>query len=92
MSEIIQPTRRGFITGLTSLIVAPAIVRVESLMPVKVIKQFTLDDYVKILEKQIQINLEHDILYGIQWIREEWNEHGIVRNLIRNEEIYVKTN
>jgi hypothetical protein len=34
---IIQPSRRGFITGLTSLLAAPALVRAESLMPVKVI-------------------------------------------------------
>lgn len=38
MTNIIQPSRRGFITGLTSLIVAPAIVRVENIMPVKAIK------------------------------------------------------
>jgi len=30
-------SRRSFITGLTSLLVAPAIVRVESIMPVKVV-------------------------------------------------------
>ena len=36
--EIIKPSRRGFITGLASLVVAPAVVRVESLMPVKVMK------------------------------------------------------
>jgi len=35
MNKIIEPSRRGFITGLTSLMVAPAIVRVESIMPVK---------------------------------------------------------
>ena len=29
------PSRRGFITGLISLVAAPAIVRVSSLMPVK---------------------------------------------------------
>jgi hypothetical protein len=34
---IIQPSRRGFITGLSSLLAAPALVRAESLMPVKVI-------------------------------------------------------
>jgi hypothetical protein len=33
---IIQPTRRGFITGFASLIAAPAIVHVSSIMPVKV--------------------------------------------------------
>lgn len=35
MSELIKPTRRGFITGLTSLLASPAIVRISSIMPVK---------------------------------------------------------
>jgi hypothetical protein len=35
MSTIIQ-SRRGFITGLVLLVAAPAIVRVASIMPVKV--------------------------------------------------------
>lgn len=62
MNEIIKPSRRGFITGLTSLIVAPAIVRVENLMPVKSVSviskniiidhhiySFQLSDVVKII-------------------------------------------
>jgi hypothetical protein len=32
------PTRRGFITGLISLVAAPAIVRASSLMPVKLME------------------------------------------------------
>lgn len=40
---IIRPTRRGLITGLASLLVAPAIVRASSLMPVKVMTNSTLD-------------------------------------------------
>ena len=48
MSKIIKPNRRGFITGLASLIVAPAIVRVESIMPVKVInEQLTYEEVVE---------------------------------------------
>jgi len=35
MTELIKPTRRSLITGLASLLVAPAIVRVESLMPIR---------------------------------------------------------
>lgn len=34
---MIEQSRRGFITGLVSLIAAPAIVRVGSIMPVKAI-------------------------------------------------------
>jgi hypothetical protein len=35
MSELILPTRRGFLAGMIGLIAAPAIVRASSLMPVK---------------------------------------------------------
>ncbi len=34
---ILSPSRRGFIGGLIGLVAAPAIVRIESLMPVRVI-------------------------------------------------------
>jgi hypothetical protein len=34
---ILQPSRRSLIVGMASLLAAPAIVRVSSLMPVKVI-------------------------------------------------------
>ncbi len=33
--EVMQPSRRGFITGLIAFAAAPAIVRASSLMPVK---------------------------------------------------------
>jgi hypothetical protein len=33
--SLIKPSRRGFITGLVSLIAAPAIVRVANIMPVR---------------------------------------------------------
>lgn len=36
MSEILVPTRRGFLAGLASALAAPVIVRYTSLMPVKV--------------------------------------------------------
>lgn len=34
---ILEPTRRGLITGLVSLVAAPAIVRAGSLMPISVL-------------------------------------------------------
>lgn len=34
---LIQPTRRGLVTGLAALIAAPAVVRYASIMPVKAI-------------------------------------------------------
>lgn len=36
--SIIAPSRRGLITGIASLIAAPAVVRVASLMPISVPK------------------------------------------------------
>ena len=35
MSNITQPSRRGFITGLISFVAAPAVIRTIDLMPVK---------------------------------------------------------
>lgn len=43
-------TRRGFITGLISLVAAPAIVRASSLMPVKVLPP---DDLLDLLKRRI---------------------------------------
>jgi len=37
---MLVPTRRSFITGLVSLIAAPAIVRVENIMPVRIVQMF----------------------------------------------------
>lgn len=36
---ILEPTRRGLITGLVSFVAAPAIVRAKSIMPIKVINE-----------------------------------------------------
>ncbi len=35
MTEIIVPSRRGFVAGLAALIAAPAIVRAGNIMPVR---------------------------------------------------------
>lgn len=70
---MIETSRRKFITGLSALIVAPAIVRVESLMPVRSLdnlKIMTLEDYSKyILEPMIK---RLDVLYDFKHIRPEW--------------------
>lgn len=41
---MIQPSRRGFISGLAALIVAPAIVKASSLMPIKIYREIDLLD------------------------------------------------
>lgn len=70
---MIETSRRKFITGLSTLIVAPAIVRVESLMPVRNLdnlKIMTLEDYSKyILEPMIK---RLDVLYDFKHIRPDW--------------------
>jgi hypothetical protein len=57
--------RRNFLIGLGSLLAAPAIVRVQSIMPVKVVKQFTLDDYAELILKpmvnRLQDSMANDI-------------------------------
>lgn len=35
---LIQPSRRGFIRGLASLVAAPAVIRVAKLMPISVVE------------------------------------------------------
>lgn len=35
METLIQPSRRGFLTGLAGLVAAPALVKATSLMPIK---------------------------------------------------------
>ncbi len=62
---IIEPSRRGFIAGLASLIAAPAIVRAGSLMPVKAPRLIT--GY-EILQRQ----REFDVLFSRMYVRPEW--------------------
>jgi hypothetical protein len=45
MSDLIAPTRRGFVTGLLSLVAAPAIVQVHNIMPVRSIARLLLPQY-----------------------------------------------
>lgn len=96
MSEIIKPTRRGFITGLTSLIVAPAIVRVENLMPVKVIKPLTIDEIakevIKLFKNSNCLIEKIDLQYSTAFVRQQWIDDTFVQTLIPNEKIYVKAN
>jgi len=60
--------RRSLITGLISFVAAPAIVRAESLMKVKVITTFTVEEsWQRILDYEIDKLAKRvglDILYG----------------------------
>jgi hypothetical protein len=64
---MIETSRRGFITGLVSLVAAPAIVRVASIMPVKAEPKLTIEQLLKLriadAERVIQENFTA-ILYG----------------------------
>lgn len=94
MNKIIQRSRRGFITGLASLIVAPAIVRVESLMPVKVV----IPHYptgVEILARfnaglaDMLAQAEFNIMYGTTYVRTEWIADKLTQTLIDPRDIYL---
>ena len=77
-------SRRGFIRGLGLLLAAPAIVRVGSLMPVRVVASanpWALDAYAErvlgpsINELARRISLE--VIYGSLTIRPEWSLVGL---------------
>lgn len=62
-------SRRSFLTGLATLIAAPAIVRAESLMklaPTEIIRA-TVEDHVFISSET-----RMDVLYGSMHVRPEW--------------------
>lgn len=72
MATIIRPSRRGFITGLASLVAAPAIVRVSSLMPVKAL----IDPYANISMRMLTNYVpgptsSMDVLYGMMQAQQE---------------------
>lgn len=56
---MIELPRRQFITGLVSLIAAPAIVRATNLMPVKVLKLNKIQ-----IINIANYNLDDEIIYG----------------------------
>ncbi len=66
--------RRSFITGLISLVAAPAIVRAGSLMPVRVILEEPM--YIPVhpgiwqdlVEAQREINPQHSLVLARRWI------------------------
>lgn len=66
-------SRRGFIRGLGLLLAAPAIIRVSSLMPVKVLPSESvlrmLTEYNPLDGQMIE---RLDILYGYLMVRPEW--------------------
>jgi len=64
--------RRGFLTGLVSLIAAPAIVRATSLMPIKVLEaEYGLGPMLTAIEVQRRIN---DLtLWRVDW-HAHWKE------------------
>jgi hypothetical protein len=76
------PSRRGFITGLVSIMAAPAIVRAGSLMPVKAMiapVRLTVDGWeiygrspmVEALRELIKYNPEYPKIMGVppDWLR-----------------------
>lgn len=66
--------RRSLITGLISLVAAPAIVRATNIMPVKVIETISMrliSEYQPIICHFAQV----DVLYGYLNIEPQWLEY-----------------
>lgn len=75
--------RRGFITRLTSIIAAPAIVRIELIMPVKAVES--------ILPYEVKlINHLPDGLFGykVTWLN--WEELVLSTIPVHWHEVYLK--
>jgi len=85
-------SRRSFVTGLTSLLVAPAIVRVESIMPVKAIKPLTIDEMLMEVYKSFDNanafmdHVKNSFIYGQMWFKKIDGELTV----IPVNEIYIK--
>lgn len=77
-------SRRSFITGLASIIAAPAIVRAASLMPVKIIQPVDEQDIYALLAQrlrdieQVTIRGMTDNLYGpgVHFDYQKWELSG----------------
>jgi len=90
---IIKPTRRSFITGLTSLLVAPAIVRVENIMPVKshalTVEEISSEAekiFAYMLERQRKINIDHSWHTAMRYVFMDGDNLKMLP--ITNEEFY----
>lgn len=88
MSELLVPSRRGFLGGLLGLIAAPAIVKATSLMPVRAERlEVRIGDRVSIegLEEEYEITGQSNGLLTINKITREairmWhNTNEFVKN------------
>ena len=79
--------RRKLITGLISFVAAPAIVRVASIMPVKVIdKVMTTDDYLKMIDKLYE-NSQFGKLAG-PIVKYSYNDYGLVTEIVPLSSLY----
>lgn len=45
MTSLIVPSRRRFITGLVASFAAPAIIRIENLMPVRTVEEMLVEEF-----------------------------------------------
>ncbi len=66
--------RRGFLTGLVSLVAAPAIVRATNLMPIKALEaEYGLGPMLTATD--IQRRIDNLLCHRVQWY-EHWHELG----------------
>lgn len=79
---LIEPTRRKLITGLVSLIAAPAIVRASSLMPVKAMVS-TVDDFEFYTDNlRVMLDIRYSMaMYGRAFVKYRESEPPILLGL-----------
>lgn len=82
--------RRKLITGLISLVAAPAIVRVSSLMPVKTMLP-SWSSFSPWLEVPILPYELYDFMNGIQWSLHQIDQITGIRTIkhLKNEKVYI---
>lgn len=71
---MIEPSRRGFITGLISLVAAPAIVRTGILMPIKGIPL----DWREVVRSCPPIEYDEVRCYTVNDQNDPWRDEGAV--------------
>jgi hypothetical protein len=80
---MIEPNRRGFITGLIALVAAPAIVRAGSLMPVRRMIELGEGDRMPYLASPMDIRSVVRRAFVPRLYVRMWNENP-VEDLIRS--------
>ena len=91
-----EVSRRKLITGLISLVAAPAIVKAESLMKIAPTRRLlTPDEIINNMVRTLELSNEYmdaiDFYSGTQWRVMNFIDHKFILNRISLEDYYVKS-